>query len=88
MKNLARCPPVGGRPRSDATCEAGILLRRAGSPVPRNGFSEWLRIEDGKVRNIWTTMYYAQPERTVPDWPPYEKRSDRLFQHGFGRWVG
>lgn len=58
--------------------EAGVVLgmavfiRRAGSPVPRNAFSEWFWIEDGKIRNIWTAMYYPGPERPVPNWPPYE----------------
>lgn len=58
--------------------EAGVVLgmavfiRRAGSPVPRNAFSEWFWIEDGRIRNIWTAMYYPGPERPVPNWPPFE----------------
>ena len=58
--------------------EAGVVLgmavfiRRAGSPVPRNAFSEWFWIEDGKIRNIWTAMYYPGPERPVPNWPPFD----------------
>ncbi|HEU4618470.1 MAG TPA: hypothetical protein VFV10_10535 [Gammaproteobacteria bacterium] len=58
--------------------EAGVVLgmavfiRKAGSPVPRNAFSEWFWIEDGKIRNIWTAMYYPPPERPVPNWPPYD----------------
>jgi ketosteroid isomerase-like protein len=56
--------------------EAGVVLgmavfiRRPGSSVPRNAFSEWFWIEDGKIRNIWTAMYYPGPERPVPNWPP------------------
>jgi hypothetical protein len=58
--------------------EAGVVLgmavfiRRPGSPVPRNAFSEWFWIEAGKIRNIWTAMYYPGPERPVPNWPPYD----------------
>jgi hypothetical protein len=58
--------------------EAGVVLgmavfiRRAGSPVLRNAFSEWFWIEDGMIRNIWTAMYYPGPERPVPNWPPYD----------------
>jgi hypothetical protein len=58
--------------------EAGVVLgmavfiRRAGSPVPRNAFSEWFWIEDGRIRNIWTAMYYPGSERPVPNWAPFE----------------
>ncbi len=27
-----------------------VFIRRAGSPVPRNAFSEWFWIEDGMIR--------------------------------------
>jgi hypothetical protein len=58
--------------------EAGIVLglavfiRRPGSPTPRNVFSEWFIVDDGKIRTIYTAMYYPGPERPVPNWPPYE----------------
>jgi hypothetical protein len=73
--NLAN---VAGRRVGFVDEEAGVVLgmavfiRRAGSPVPRNAFSEWFWIEDGKIRNIWTAMYYPGPERPVPNWPPFE----------------
>jgi hypothetical protein len=73
--NLAN---VAGRRIPLVDAEAGVVLgmavfiRRAGSPVPRNAFSEWFWIEDGRIRNIWTAMYYPGPERPVPNWPPYE----------------
>jgi ketosteroid isomerase-like protein len=50
----------------------GVFIRRAGSALPRNAFSEWFWIEDGKIRNIWTAMYYPGPERPVPNWPPFD----------------
>jgi hypothetical protein len=30
------------------------------------------RAPRGKIRNIWTAMYYPEPERPVPNWPPHE----------------
>jgi hypothetical protein len=58
--------------------EAGVVLgmavfiRKPGSPVPRNCFSEWFWLEDGNIRNIWTAMFYPGPERPVPNWPPFD----------------
>ena len=58
--------------------EAGVVLgmavfiRRPGSTLPRNAFSEWFWIEDRRIRNIWTAMYYPGPERPVPNWPPFD----------------
>ena len=49
-----------------------VFIRKPGSPRPRNAFSEWFWIEDGKIRNIWTAMYYPGPERAVPNWPPFD----------------
>ncbi|HTY49769.1 MAG TPA: hypothetical protein VMB48_08760 [Steroidobacteraceae bacterium] len=73
--NLAN---VAARRVSFVDEEAGVVLgmavfiRRAGSPVPRNAFSEWFWIEDGRIRNIWTAMYYPPPQRPVPNWPPFD----------------
>jgi hypothetical protein len=49
-----------------------VFIRKPGSIRPRNAFSEWFWIEDGRIRNIWTAMYYPGPERPVPNWPPFE----------------
>ena len=73
--NLAN---VAARRVSFVDDEAGMVLgmavfiRRAGSPVPRNVFSEWFSIDDGRISNIWTAMYYPGPERPVPNWPPFD----------------
>jgi hypothetical protein len=69
---------VAGRRVSFVDDEQGVVLgmavfiRKPGSIRPRNAFSEWFWIEDGKIRNIWTAMYYPGPERPVPNWPPFE----------------
>ncbi len=49
-----------------------VFIRKAGSPVRRNAFSEWFMIEDGKIKDIWTAMYYPDPNLPVPNWPPFE----------------
>ena len=49
-----------------------VFIRKPGSNRPRNAFSEWFWIEDGRIRNIWTAMYYPPPTRPVPNWPPYD----------------
>lgn len=50
----------------------GVFIRRPGSPVPRNAFSEWFWIDGGRIQNIWTAMFYPGPELPVPNWPPYD----------------
>jgi hypothetical protein len=49
-----------------------VFIRRPGSPTPRNVFSEWFVIDEGKIRTIYTAMFYPPPELAVPNWPPYE----------------
>ena len=49
-----------------------IFIRRPGSPTPRNVFSEWFNIEDGKIKTIYTAMFYPPPELAVPNWPPFD----------------
>jgi hypothetical protein len=58
--------------------EAGVVLglavfiRRPGSPAPRNAFSEWFVVDAGKIRTIYTAMFYPANDLPVPNWPPYE----------------
>jgi hypothetical protein len=49
-----------------------LFIRRPGSPTPRNVFSEWFVVDEGKIRYLWTAMFYPPPELAVPNWPPYE----------------
>jgi hypothetical protein len=49
-----------------------VFIRRPGSPTPRNVFSEWFNVEDGRIRTIYTAMFYPAPDLAVPNWPPYE----------------
>jgi hypothetical protein len=49
-----------------------VFIRRPGSPTPRNVFSEWFNIEEGRIKTIYTSMFYPPPTLAVPNWPPYE----------------
>jgi hypothetical protein len=49
-----------------------VFIRRPGSPTPRNVFSEWFMVDEGKIRDLWTAMFYPAPELAVPNWPPYD----------------
>lgn len=35
-----------------------VFIRRLGSPTPRNTFSEWFVIDEGKIRYLWAAMFY------------------------------
>jgi hypothetical protein len=69
---------VGGRRFPIADEEAGVVLglavfiRRPGSPVARNAFSEWFVVDEAKIRTIYTAMFYPPPDLPVPNWAPYE----------------
>src|SRR5689334_18718885 len=39
-----------------------VFIRRPGSPTPRNVFSEWFNVEDGRIRTIYTAMKFASPD--------------------------
>jgi len=48
-----------------------VFIRRPGSTTPRNVFSEWFVIDEGKIRTIYTAMFYPPPGLAVPNWPPF-----------------
>ena len=52
--------------------EMAVFIRRPGSPTPRNVFSEWFNVENGRIRTIYTAMFYPGPELAAPNWPPYD----------------
>jgi hypothetical protein len=56
---------------SQAALAFAVFIRRPGSPTPRNVFSEWFFIDEGKIRTIYTAMFYPPAELAVPNWPPY-----------------
>ena len=58
--------------------EAGVVLgmavfiRKPGTTTRRNVFSEWFYIDKGKIRTIYTAMFYPDSDLPVPNWPPYD----------------
>lgn len=58
--------------------EAGVVLglgvfeRKPGVPMRRNQFSEWFLIEQGKIRSIYSSMFYPEQDALVPNWPPFD----------------
>ena len=48
-----------------------VFIRRPGSSTPRNVFSEWFNVEDGRIKTIYTAMFYPPATLAVPNWPPY-----------------
>ena len=54
------------------TLALALFIRRPGSPTPRNVFSEWFVIDEGKIRYLWAAMFYPPPTLAVPNWPPYD----------------
>ena len=49
-----------------------VFLRKPGSPVRRNMFSEWFFIDNAKIRLIYSAMFYPPSDQPVPNWPPYD----------------
>lgn len=58
--------------------EAGVVLglgvfeRKPGVAMRRNMFSEWFLIEQGKIRSIYSSMFYPEQDAMVPNWPPFD----------------
>jgi hypothetical protein len=50
----------------------GVFVRRPGTTTRRNALSEWFVIDNGKIRSIYSAMFYPAPEAPVPNWPPYD----------------
>lgn len=57
--------------------EAGVVLalgvfeRMPGVAMKRNMFSEWFYVDHGKIRSVYSSMFYPEQDAMVPNWPPY-----------------
>jgi hypothetical protein len=49
-----------------------MFIRPPGSTARRNLLTEWFRMDDGKIKGIWSAMSYLAPTTAAPNWPPYE----------------
>ena len=58
--------------------EAGVVLATAvfirppGRPQRRNAFAEWFFFDHGRIRSIYSAMFYPADDVPVPNWPPYD----------------
>jgi hypothetical protein len=50
----------------------GVFLRKPGMAMRRNQFSEWFVVDQGKLRAIYSSMFYPDQDALVPNWPPYD----------------
>jgi hypothetical protein len=50
----------------------GVFLRKPGVAMRRNQFSEWFVVDQGKLRAIYSSMFYPEQDALVPNWPPYD----------------
>ncbi len=57
---------------AQAVLALAVFLRKPGSPVRRNMFSEWFFIDNAKIRLIYSAMFYPPADQPVPNWPPYD----------------
>jgi hypothetical protein len=55
-----------------AVLALGVFQRKPGVAMRRNMFSEWFFIEQGKIRSIYSSMFYPEQDAVVPNWPPYD----------------
>ena len=51
---------------------SALFIREPGNYKRRNHFCDVFYIDDGKLRGIYTAMYYVDPLRAAPNWPPYD----------------
>jgi hypothetical protein len=56
---------------AQVTLGYAVFIRRPGSPTPRNVFAEYFVIEDGRIKTVYAAMFYPEPTRAVPNWPPF-----------------
>jgi len=57
---------------AQAVLAIAVFLRKPGSPVRRNVFSEWFFIDNAKIHLVYSAMFYPPSDQPVPNWPPYD----------------
>lgn len=69
MVSAVRIPLVDVE--AQAVLTYGVFIRRPGSSTSRLALSEWFFMDEGKIRTVYTAMFYPSAELAVPNWPPY-----------------
>jgi hypothetical protein len=55
-----------------AVLALGVFQRKPGVAMRRNMFSEWFFIDQGKIRSVYSSMFYPEQDALVPNWPPFD----------------
>jgi hypothetical protein len=55
-----------------AVMATAVFIRPPGRPQRRNAFAEWFFFDRGKIRSIYSAMFYPADDVPVPNWPPYD----------------
>jgi len=64
--------PRGFGPGGGRRANRGDLLRPPGRPQRRNAFAEWFYFDRGRIKSIYSAMFYPPDDVPLPNWPPYE----------------
>ena len=51
---------------------SAVFIRKPGDPRRRNHFMEVFGVDGGRIRTVHAAMFYAPPDRPLPNWPPYD----------------
>lgn len=57
---------------AQAVLSLAVFLRKPGTPQRRNAFAEWFFIDDAKIRNVYSAMFFPPHDQPVPNWAPYD----------------
>jgi hypothetical protein len=57
---------------AQAVLAFAVFQRRPGAPQRRNAFAEWFFIDGGKIRTVYSAMFYPDHAQPVPNWAPYD----------------
>lgn len=49
-----------------------VFIRPPGRPQRRNAFAEWFYFDRGKIKSIYSAMFYPPDDVPLPNWPPYD----------------
>ena len=49
-----------------------VFIRPPGRPQRRNAFAEWFYFDRGRIKSIYSAMFYPADDVPLPNWPPYD----------------
>jgi hypothetical protein len=51
---------------------SAVFIRTQDHPKRRNSFMDVMVMDEGRLSGLYATMFYVDPERAAPNWPPYQ----------------